>query len=173
MKVSVWPDGQLNDPGPGGFTTMFGCARPLCTGTFTGPVEAGAVTVSLFPADGFLPPLLMHWYVAVAEAAEHVAGADETFPRHETSPLQTSCPWLFTLNETLLKFAAANAVAAPNASSPVTTRMTMRCFFIAFALSNRTVAFGVRAGGSPAAPSCASLAQRIRSSRQGHVRPKR
>jgi len=103
---------------------MFGCARPLCTGTFTGPVEAGAVTVVLFPADGFLPPLLMHWYVAVA-VDEQVAGVDETLPRPETSPLQTSCPWLFTLNETLLKLAAATAVAAPNTSSPVTARMSI------------------------------------------------
>ena len=41
-------------------------------------------------------------------------------PSPETSNEQTSWPWLLTLNDWLLKFAAAEAVVAPNASKPVT-----------------------------------------------------
>jgi hypothetical protein len=109
-------------------------ARPLCTGTAwlvpTSPVE-----VDLLPAAGFLPPLLMHWYTAVFVPPQ-VPVVEDTLPSPDTSYEQTSWPALLTLNDELLKFAAAVAVATPKTKTPSRTsaKIKERCCRMIFLL---------------------------------------
>ena len=52
-------------PGPGGPTVRLPVVCPFLTGNVPGFVR-DVDTVSLLPALGWLPPLLKHWYTAVA-----------------------------------------------------------------------------------------------------------
>jgi hypothetical protein len=59
IRCSVCPLGQVKSPGPGGPTEMLPLVEP-CRTSNAPLLLTGPETVSLFPALGWLPPLLKH-----------------------------------------------------------------------------------------------------------------
>ena len=85
--------GQLKSPGPGGLTVIDPVVWPFLTGN--APVlETGPPTVSLLPACGWLPPLLKHWYTAVASAAHEMFAVVKVLPSPASLNEHTSWPLL-------------------------------------------------------------------------------
>jgi hypothetical protein len=120
------PVGTGEVTGPGWATVMEPVVWPFRTGNAP-PLDTGPPTVSLLPALGWLPPLLKHWYTAVASAEQETLAVVSVLPSPASLNEHTNWPLSLMVALALMKCGLSAWAAGTTANTPTSTTPANRC----------------------------------------------